>query len=167
MVFGFISIFQVLLENCFFLLAYSENCFYFTDRNVTLDVMIAYLADLWPTIKVRLNSHTTVIKADNGPENNSRRCQVMKRLTVVVIKNEVRISSACSAPHHGKYPPSERVWTVLKTTGKSASRNSVWRLPMMIRRLERRSCVKLEFPTASRLSFSAHFKTQERRKHNV
>jgi len=97
-----------------FLPAHNENYFYFTDSRVTADFMIDALEDLWPTIKARFNPHTIVINADNGPENNSRRSQFMKRLIDFAIKNKVSISLAYYPPYHSKYNPIERVWAVLE-----------------------------------------------------
>ena len=63
-----------------FLPAFDENYFYFTNSNVTADLMVDAIEDLWPIIKASFNPHTIAINADNGPENNSRRTQFMKRL---------------------------------------------------------------------------------------
>jgi hypothetical protein len=41
------------------------------------DFMVDALEDLWSSLKLRLNPHTIVINADNGPENGSRRSQFM------------------------------------------------------------------------------------------
>jgi len=97
-----------------FLPAYNENYFYFTDSNVTADLMIDALEDLWPTLKARFNPHTIVINADNGPENNSHRSQFMKRLIEFSLKKHVSISLAYYPPYHSKYNPIERVWAVLE-----------------------------------------------------
>jgi len=45
--------------------------------------MVDALEDLWTTIKLRFDPHTIVINLDNGPENNSRRSQFMKRLVEI------------------------------------------------------------------------------------
>jgi hypothetical protein len=75
-----------------FLPAYNENYIYFSSSYVTADFMVDALEDLWPMIKARFNPHTIAINADNGPDNNNRRSQFMKRLVDFAIKNEVSIS---------------------------------------------------------------------------
>jgi hypothetical protein len=57
--------------------ALDENYFYFINGNVMADFMVDALEDLWSSLKLRLNPHTIVINADNGPENGSRRSQFM------------------------------------------------------------------------------------------
>ena len=75
-----------------FLPAFDETYFYFTSGTVTADFMVDALEDLWPSIKARFNPHTIAINADNGPENNSRRTQFMKRLLDFAIQKQVSIS---------------------------------------------------------------------------
>jgi hypothetical protein len=43
----------------------------------TFGIHLPALEDLWSSLKLRLNPHTIVINADNGPENGSRRSQFM------------------------------------------------------------------------------------------
>ena len=76
--------------------------------------MVDALEDLWPSLKERFDPHTIVINSDNGPENNSRRSQFMKRLIEFAYINEVNISLAYYPPYHSKYNPIERVWGVLE-----------------------------------------------------
>ena len=76
--------------------------------------MVDSLEDLWPMIKARFNPHTIAINADNGPENNSRRSQFMKRLVDFAIQHEVSISLIYYPPYHSKYNPIERLWGVLE-----------------------------------------------------
>ena len=86
-----------------FLPEVDENYFYFTHSNVTADFMADALQDLWPTIKARFNPHTIVINGDNGPENNSRRTQFMKRMVDFAIENQVSLSLVYYPPYHSKY----------------------------------------------------------------
>jgi Rhodopirellula transposase DDE domain len=65
-----------------------ETFFYFTESYATSDFMVDALEHLWPTIKEKYNPHTIVLNMDNGPENNSRRSQFMKR------KKGVRLTKA-------------------------------------------------------------------------
>ena len=105
--------------------ALDENYFYFTKSNVTADFMIDALEDLCPRIKARFNPHTIAVNADNGPENNSRRSQFMKRLVEFAIKHEVAISLIYYPPYHSKYNPIERVWGVLENHWKGQLLDSV------------------------------------------
>jgi hypothetical protein len=97
-----------------FLPAHDESYLYFTDSNVTADFMVDCLEDLWPMIKARFKPHTIAMNADNGPENNSRRSQFMKRLVEFAIQHEVCLSLIYYPPYHSKYNPVERVWGVLE-----------------------------------------------------
>jgi len=97
-----------------YLPALGENYFYFTNSNVTADFMADALQDLWLTINARFNPHTIVINADNGPENNSRRTQFMKRMVDFAFDNQVNISLVYYPPYHSKYNPIERVWAGLE-----------------------------------------------------
>lgn len=94
--------------------ALDESYLYFSDSNVTADFMVDALEGLWPTIKLRFDPHTIVINLDNGPENNSRRSQFMKRMVEFAQSNSVNISLAYYPPYHSKYNPIERVWGVLE-----------------------------------------------------
>ncbi len=87
--------------------------------------MIDSLEDLWPMIKARFNPHTIAINADNGPENNSRRSQFMRRLIDFAIQHEVSISLIYYPPYHSKYNPIERVWGVLENHWKGQILDSV------------------------------------------
>ena len=108
-----------------YLPAFDQNYFYFTNSYVTPDFMIDALEDLWPIIKDRFNPHTIAINSDNGPENNSRRSQFMKRLVDFAIKNQVSISLIYYPPYHSKYNPIERVWAVLENHWRGQVLNSV------------------------------------------
>jgi transposase len=55
-----------------------------------------------------------VINQDNGPENNSRRTQFMKRIVEFSQKYQVNIRLAYYPPYHSKYNPIERTWAVLE-----------------------------------------------------
>jgi len=111
-----------------FLPAYDENYFYFTNTHATADFMVDALEDLWPMIKARFNPHTIAINADNGPENNSRRSQFMKRLVDFAIQHEVNISLIYYPPYHSKYNPIERVWGVLENHWKGQILDSVGKI---------------------------------------
>lgn len=108
-----------------FLPAYNESYLYFTDSYATADFMVDSLENLWPIIKARFNPHTIAINADNGPENNSRRSQFMKRLVDFAIQHDVSISLIYYPPYHSKYNPIERVWGVLENHWKGQILDSV------------------------------------------
>ena len=97
-----------------YLPALNESHIYFTQSNVTADFMVDAIEDLWPSLKKRFSPHTIVINADNGPENNSRRSQFIKRLVQFSHMHEINISLAYYPPYHSKYNPIERVWGVLE-----------------------------------------------------
>lgn len=94
--------------------ATGENHFYFTDNNATSDFMVDALEHLYPKIKREFAPHTLLINMDNGPENNSRRSQFMKRLVDFSQAQSINISLAYYPPYHSKYNPIERVWGVLE-----------------------------------------------------
>ena len=102
-----------------------ENYFYFTANNVTADLMVDALENLWPTLKRRFAPHTIVINLDNGPENNSRRSQFMKRLVEFAHAESINISLAYYPPYHSKNNPIERVWAVLENHWNGELLNSV------------------------------------------
>ena len=108
-----------------FLPAYDESYIYFTESNATADFMVDCLEDLWPMLKTRFNPHTIAINADNGPENNSRRSQFMKRLVNFAIRHEVSICLIYYPPYHSKYNPVERLWGILENHWKGQLLDSV------------------------------------------
>ncbi len=87
--------------------------------------MVDALEHLWPTIKEKYNPHTIVLNMDNGPENNSRRSQFMKRIIDFSQKCSVNISLAYYPPYHSKYNPIERVWGRLENHWNGELLNSV------------------------------------------
>jgi hypothetical protein len=105
--------------------ALDETYLYFTESNITADFIVDTLEDLWPMINARFNPHTIAINMDNGPENNSRRTQFMKRLVDFAVKNEVSLSLVYYPPYHSKYNPVERVWGVLENHWKGQLLDSV------------------------------------------
>ena len=108
-----------------FLPAYDESYIYFTESNATADFMVDCLEDLWPMLKTRFNPHTIAINADNGPENNSRRSQFMKRLVNFAIRHEVSICLIYYPPYYSKYNPVERLWGILENHWKGQLLDSV------------------------------------------
>jgi transposase len=119
-----------------FLPTYDESYIYFSNSYVTADFMVDALEDLWPMVKARFNPHTIAINADNGPDNNSRRSQFMKRLVDFAIKNEVSIDLIYYPPYHSKYNPIERVWGVLENHWKGQILDSVEKIVGLARTMK-------------------------------
>lgn len=86
----------------------------FTESKVTADFMVDTVQDFWTKKGYRESKERLVIFADNGPENSSRRTQLMKRIIEFSAKNDVEIILAYYPPYHSKYNPVERVWGVLE-----------------------------------------------------
>jgi len=57
---------------------------------------------------------TLVINQDNGPENNSRRTQSMKRMVAFAQQWQIHVRLAYYPPYHSKYNPVERCWGALE-----------------------------------------------------
>jgi hypothetical protein len=94
---------------------YHEVYLYFTNSKVTSDFILDCLEDFWLSQKVRFaHVKTLVLNLDNGPENNSRRTQFMKRITDFVDHFQISIQLAYYPPYHSKYNPIERVWGILE-----------------------------------------------------
>lgn len=81
-----------------FLPDYNESYFYYTEGSVTPDFMVDCLQILWSTISEMYKPHTIVINVDNGPENNSKRTQFIKRLVDFANRNHVNIKLAYYPP---------------------------------------------------------------------
>lgn len=97
-----------------FLPSYDQAYFYFSEEKDTADFMIDCLQKSWSELKLIFNPHTLVINLDNGPENNSRRTQFIKRIVDFAYNNYVNIKLAYYPPYHSKYNPVERVWGILE-----------------------------------------------------
>lgn len=84
-----------------------------SESKVTADFIIDTIEDYW--IHNYLNiKDTLVIHSDNGPENNSRRTQFIKRLVEFAAEYDVTVVLAYYPPYHSKYNPIERVWGALE-----------------------------------------------------
>lgn len=88
--------------------------FYFTESVVTADFIADRLDDLWPEFRRRFRPHTLLLNMDNGPETQSRRTQLIKRLVDFARVNYVNLELAYYPPYHSKYNAIERVWGVLE-----------------------------------------------------
>lgn len=120
--------------------ATDKTFFYFTESNITADFIVDALEHLWPMIKEKYSPHTLVLNLDNGPENNSRRSQFMKRLIEFSHTNSVNISLAYYPPYHSKYNPIERVWGRLENHWKGELLNSVEKVLGLARTMTWKGC---------------------------
>jgi hypothetical protein len=98
-----------------FLPRYDDLYLYFTASPVTSDFMVDVLDGWWrktrgcfPQVKA------LVINQDNGPENQSRRTQFLKRMVGFACDHELLIRLAYYPPYHSKYNPIEHCWGVLE-----------------------------------------------------
>jgi len=88
---------------------------YFTESKVTSDFIVDILEDFWLDQRHRFGQiQTLVINQDNGPQNNSRRPQFMKRMVEFAQTYQLNIRLAYYPPYHSKYNPIERTWSVLE-----------------------------------------------------
>ncbi len=120
--------------------ATDETFFYFSESNITADFMVDALEHLWPTVKEKYDLHTIVLNLDNGPENNSRRSQFMKRLVEFSHTHSVNISLAYYPPYHSKYNPIERVWGRLENHWKGELLDSVEKVLGLARTMSWNGC---------------------------
>jgi hypothetical protein len=80
---------------------------------VTSDWLVDRLTQWWEAVRERCAPITPlVIKVDNGPENQSRRTQLMQRLVECVQPYHVMVRLASYPPYHSKYNPIERCWGI-------------------------------------------------------
>jgi transposase len=73
------------------------------------------LEQWWQEVRLRfLNVKTLVINLDNGPENQSRRTQFLKRIVGLARRFGLVVQLAYDPPYHSKYNPIERCWAILE-----------------------------------------------------
>jgi hypothetical protein len=90
---------------------HGEIYLYMTRSKVTSDFIVDCLEMFWETVRNRFPNVTTLlINSDNGPETQSRRTQLMNRLTAFVDQQKITLQLAYYPPYHSKYNPIERVW---------------------------------------------------------
>lgn len=98
-----------------FLPRYDDLYLYFTAAAVTSDFMVDTLDRWWRQMRQRFVSvKTLVINQDNGPENQSRRTQFLKRMVGFACDHELLIRLAYYPPYHSKYNAIERCWGILE-----------------------------------------------------
>lgn len=98
-----------------FLPDWDELFLYFTASKVTSDFMVDVLEAWWQSQQQRFcDIKTLLLNQDNGPENHSRRTQLMKRLVEFAQRHRLNLRLAYYPPYHSKYNPIERTWGVLE-----------------------------------------------------
>jgi len=94
---------------------HGELFLYMTSSKVTSDFIVDCLTMFWETVHTRFPKvKTLLINSDNGPETQSRRTQLMSRLTAFADQQQLTLQLAYYPPYHSKYNPhpggSRRVW---------------------------------------------------------
>jgi hypothetical protein len=98
-----------------FLPQYDDLWLYMACSKVTSDFIVDRLEQWWQEVRLRfLNVKKLVINLDNGPENQSRRTQFLKRVVEFAGKFGVDVQLAYYPPYHSKYNPIERCWGILE-----------------------------------------------------
>ena len=109
-----------------FLPQFNETYLYMVTSKVTSDCMVDCLEDLWTTLRPRFFTTTLlVLLQDNGPENESHRPQVLKRMVDFVCTHGIGVRLAYYAPDQSKCNPVERVLGVLERSWSGALLDSV------------------------------------------
>ncbi len=87
-----------------FLPEYNELFLFFVTSKLTADCIVDLLENWWQTVKHRFSHiQKLVINQDNGPENNSRRTQFMKRILDFATSSQLTLQLAYYQPYHSKY----------------------------------------------------------------
>ena len=98
-----------------FLPEHDDLWLYMARSKVTSDFIVDRLEQWWGEVRLRfLRVKTLVINLDNGPENQSRRTQFLKRIVGFARKYGLVIQLAYYPPYHSKYNPVERCWGILE-----------------------------------------------------
>jgi hypothetical protein len=130
--YGTLTPFNILLPQ------HDELFISFAESKVTSDYMWDRLECLWPHLDAKYKPSMLVLNQDNGPENNSRRTQFIKRAVEYANQHAVTIRLAYYPPYHSKYNPVERThgaleqyWNGMLLTDKETiveiARNMTWK----------------------------------------
>jgi Rhodopirellula transposase DDE domain len=99
-----------------FLPRFDDLYLYFTPSPVTSDFMVDMLDRWWCAVRERFaRVKTLLINQDNGPENQSRRTQFLKRMVAFAHEHKLLIRLAYYPPYHSKYNAIEHCWGVLES----------------------------------------------------
>jgi transposase len=98
-----------------FLPEHDDLWLYMAHSKVTSDFIVDRLEQWWEGVRLRfLRVKTLVINLDNGPENQSRRTQFLKRVVEFARRYGLVVQLAYYPPYHSKYNPVERCWGILE-----------------------------------------------------
>jgi hypothetical protein len=98
-----------------FLPRFDDLYLYFTSSAVTSDCIVDLLDRWWRAVRQRFAGvKTLVINQDNGPENQSRRTQFLKRMVEFAYNHALLVQLAYYPPYHSKYNAIEHCWGVLE-----------------------------------------------------
>lgn len=101
-----------------FLPQFDDLYLYFATSPATSDFIVDVLDGWWRRARRRFGGvRTLVINQDNGPENQSRRTQFLKRMVGFAQAHELLIRLAYYPPYHSKYNAIERCWGILENHG--------------------------------------------------
>nr|WP_200124662.1 ISAzo13 family transposase [Salicibibacter cibarius] len=89
----------------------------FTASKVTADLIADQIEAYVHKLRSQQEVDTLIINADNGPENNSRRTQFMKRMIEFAATYDIKVILAYYPPYHSKYNPIERGGQCLSNIG--------------------------------------------------
>lgn len=96
------------------------------ESNATSDCIVDELQHVWTILKPRFPEvRTLLLDQDNGPENNSRRTQYIKRIIEFADTNQINVRLAYYPPYHSKYNPIERCWGALENYWNATLLDSV------------------------------------------
>ena len=106
---GILNPFGILLPR------WNDLTLYFTVSPVTSDFIVDVLGRWWTHKRTSFpRVDTLVINQDNGPENQSRRTQFLKRMVDFAWTHSLLVRLAYYPPYHSKYNAIEHVWGVLE-----------------------------------------------------
>lgn len=86
----------------------------FAESKITSDYMWDRIEENWSEWEKKHHPVTLLINQDNGPENNSRRTQFIKRAVEFADQHQVAVKLAYYPPYHSKYNPVERTHGALE-----------------------------------------------------
>lgn len=99
-----------------FLPRFDDLYLYFTPSPVTSDFIVGLLDRWWRQVRQRFaRVRTLVIDQDNGPENQSRRTQFLKRVVAFAYDHALLVRLAYYPPYPSKYNAIEHCWGVLES----------------------------------------------------
>ena len=105
---------------------YKELSLYFARSAVTSDFIVDVLGLWWEGVRGRFPQvKTLLINQDNGPENQSRRTQYVKRMVGFAQGYGLKVRLAYYPPYHSKYNPIERCWGALEQHWNGALLDSI------------------------------------------